>query len=210
LSAPLLVADFELGDARPSAREFVEAAAARGAQFVVADVEEGDDDSVEARRDGRLVAGLARLADEAWRRQVGLFLRLSDTRALAGLRDALDVEKGAKVAALRDRVLVVVPGERVGKRLRRDVPEIPSALELSTAGRGLSRFLPANYRRAAADADDLVVPWDGPNAPALVAKVAPVLAKRGARLWVSNLKPEELDDASALPVAGLVARFSFP
>ncbi len=208
---PILVADFELGGARPSPAEVVDAAAACGAAFVAAVVAENDDDTLAAEIDGERIGGLARLAALALRAQVGLFLRLTDTPPISGLARALGVERDAAAAPrLRDRFLVVVPGERIGRRLRADAPQFPSAYELpSSGGALLARLLPLNVRRGGADADDLVLPW-GRHDPARIAtRIAPDLAKRGARLWLSDVPENEVDRATAVGAAGIVVRRAF-
>ncbi len=206
MTAPIVVVDFELDGARPSARDVVARAVDHGARFVALDVVDGDDETPDAHVDGRRVAKFARFVDEATRREIGLFLRVRDTLVLFGLRETLGVAKGSSSDDARGRVLVVVPGERVGKRLRREAPELPSALEVPAAGRrGLARFLTVNMLRAAADADDLVVPWND-DAPRLVARIAPSLAMRGARVWASGVREEDAQRAAASPVAGFVVR----
>jgi hypothetical protein len=203
----ILVADFEIVGAKPSSRDLVEAAAAAGAAFVAVDAAEGDEDAPEAHLGGRRVATIERLVAETSKRGIGLFVRLRDTPPLFGLREALGVTQGASSAASRDRLVVVVDRERVGKRLRRDAPELPSALELASAKpRGWKRFATPNFLRAAADADDLVVPWDGDAAAPLVARTAPLLAKRGARLWVSGLSDGDVARVGSMSVAGCVVR----
>lgn len=207
MTGAILVADFVTGRATPSARDLVAAAVERGARFLAADVVDGEDETPEAHVDGHRIARLGRLAAEAFRRETGLFLRLHDTLSVADLAGALGVEKTAKSVDLRDRFLVVADGERTGKRLRRAAPQFPSALELSaTPGRGLSRLITPNYQRSAADADDLVVPWGRIDAAKLTTRIAPMLAKRGARLWVSNVPEAEFDRATAIPAAGFVVR----
>jgi hypothetical protein len=206
----IVVADFDVGGAKPTSRDLVDAAHAGGATFVAVDVVDGDDETPDAHVGERRVAKLERLRVEAARRDVGLYLRLRDTLSVFGLRDALGVAKGASSATLRGRFLVVVDAERVGKRLRHDAPELPSALELSPAKRrGLARLMSPNFLRAAADADDLVVPWDDGGAEKLVVRIAPDLAKRGARVWIAGLRDADLARAALLPVAGCVVRRAF-
>jgi len=206
----IVVADFEIGGAKPSSRDLVDAALACGAAFVAVDVVDGDDETPDAHVGGRRVAKLERLRVEAARRDVGLFLRVRDTLSVFGLRDALGVAKGVASETLRGRLLVVVDGERVGKRLRHDAPELPSALELSAAKRrGLARLMSPNFLRAAADADDLVVLWDDGGAEKVVARIAPEFAKRGARVWITGLRDADVARAAHLPVAGCVVRRPF-
>jgi hypothetical protein len=211
VTAPVLVADFVLGGARPSPAEVVDAAASRGAAFAAAYVEEADDDSLLAEVDGERVGGLARLASAALRRQVGLVLRLRDTPPIKGLAKAFGEEKDATASPrLRDRLLVVVPTERVGRRLRADAPQFPSAYELpSSGGALLARLLPVNLRRASADADDLVVPWGRLDPARLTNSIAPDLAKRGARLWLSEVPETDLDRATAVGAAGVFVRWRY-
>ena len=211
MTAPLLVADFVLGGARPSPAEIVAAAAARGAAFVAAFVEKADDDSLVAEIDGERISGLEGLASAAQRRQFGLVLRLRDTPPISGLAKALGEEKDAKASPrLRDRFLVVVAGERVGRRLRADAPQFPSAYELpSSGGALLARLLPVNLRRASADADDLVVPWGRVHPARLTSSIAPDLAKRGARLWLSEVPESEIDRATGVGAAGVFVRWAW-
>jgi hypothetical protein len=210
VTAPLVVADFDVAGARPHARELVDAAADRGARFVAVRVVDGDDETPEAHLAGRRVATLERLAAEARRAEIGLFLRLEDTLPVAGLAAALGADKSGRAADLAGRFLVVVDKDRTGKRLRSVAPQFPSAFELPAAeGRSLARFLPANLRRATADADDLVVPWGRIDAATLAARIAPQLARRGARLWISHVPEAEAAAAAAVPAAGIVVRFAF-
>jgi hypothetical protein len=206
VTSPVFVADFEIGDARPSGRDLVDAAVAWGADFVAGDVVDGEDETPEVHVGGRRVATLARMRSEASRGRLGLFLRLRDTLPIAAMREALGVEKGAPSAASRERLLVAVDGERTGKRLRAEAPELPSALELPVKSRGLARFASPNFQRAGADADDLVVPWGRADVEKLITRIAPILAARGARVWVCGLPETDRPRAERLPVAGLVVR----
>jgi len=207
MTSPIVVREFDLGAAKPTARDFVAAAVESGAAFVAADVIDGDDETPEAHVGGCRIAKLERFASEATRRSIGLFLRVPETSGVFGLRDALGVAKGTAATTLTERLLVVVSGERVGKRLRHDAPELPSALELTPASRrGLARFASPNFLRAAADADDLVVPWSDAGAARLVTKLASDLARRGARLWISDLSDTDLADPDLPRVAGWIVR----
>jgi hypothetical protein len=211
MTAPLLVADFVLGGERPSADAVVKAAVARGAALVAAVIAEEEDDTLVAEVDEHRVGGLARLAAVSLRHQVGLLLRLRDTTPIAWLAQALGEGKDASAAPrLRDRFLIVVPNERIGRRLRADAPQFPSGYELPTSGDALlARFLPVNLRRGAADADDLVVPWGRLDPARLASKIAPDLAKRGARLWLSGVPEDDLDRATTVGAAGVVVRWRF-
>jgi hypothetical protein len=211
MTAPLLVADFVLAGARPSPAELVDAAVARGAALVAAVIAEEEDDTLVAEVDEHRVGGLARLAAVSLRHNVGLLLRLRDTTPIVGLAKALSEEKDPSAAPrLRDRFLVVVPNERIGRRLRTDAPQFPSGYELPTSGDALlTRFFPVNMRRGAADADDLVVPWGRLDPARLASKIAPDLAKRGARLWLSDVPEADLDRATAVGAAGVVVRWTF-
>ena len=211
MTAPLLVADFVLAGARPSPAELVDAAVARGAALVAAVIAEEKDDTLVAAVDEHRVGGLARLAALALRQQVGLLLRLRATTPIARLAQALSAEKDASAAPrLRDRFLVVVPNERIGRRLRADAPQFPSGYELPTSGDAiLTRFFSVNLRRASADADDLVVPWGRLDPARLVSKIAPDLRKRGARLWLSDVPEDEVDRATAVGAAGVIVRWAW-
>lgn len=212
MTTPLLAADVILGGASPPVREIAAFASERGARFLALGVEDGDDETPQALCDGGRVAGLAKAWEEARRHHLGLLLRLMDTLSIAGLREALGVEKGTSPAKLRGTILVVVADDRTGKRLRREAPEFPSALELRPKGshvRGLMRFVPPMGQRAAADAEDLIVPWSRADDPRIASKWAPGLARRGSRLWISDVPQADAERASRLPATGLVVRFAF-
>lgn len=207
----IVVADFDVAGARPTARDLLAAAAERGARFLAVRVVEGDDETPEAHVGGRRFATLERLGDEAKRREMGLFLRLDDTLPIPGLAAALGIDKSVRSADVRDRFVVVVDADRTGKRLRAVAPQFPSAFELpAEEGRSLARLLPVNLRRATADADDLVVPWGRIAAAKLTSRIAPLLAKRGARLWISDVPEPEVELAADVPGAALVVRFPYP
>lgn len=210
MSSPVLVADFVLGGARPAPAELVEAAAVRQAAFVAAVVAEDENDTLVAEVDGQRLGGLERFASLAQRHQVGLFLRLRDSTPIAGLAKALSAEKDASASPrLRERFLVVVPNERIGRRLRADAPQFPSGFELPVSGDAfLQRLFSVNLRRAQADADDLVVPWGRLDPARLASRIAPDLSKRGARLWLSDVPETDVERATAVGAAGLVVRWS--
>jgi hypothetical protein len=176
---------------------------------VAATVADGDDHTPDAQVRGHRAGSLEGLAREAARRGLGLFLRLTDTLPIDGLAAALGAERSQSAATLRERVLVVVAAERVGKRLRKDAPQFPSAYELpATEGWSAARFVSANLRRASADADDLVIPWGRRGAADLAAKMAPELARRGGRLWISDVPEADRERAAALGPSGVVVRFA--
>lgn len=134
------------------------------------------------------VRGLGAIASAAAARRMGVIVFLDSTAALHELGGALAALGPQEPAKLRDRLLVVVPGERIGRRVRGDARWAPSALDLGAALAGgmFARFVASrfpNHARAKADADDLVVPagrFDAASAAALAA----MLRRRGARLWV--------------------------
>ena len=204
----VLVADFEISGRAPDAGEIVGAAVDRGAQFLAVAVEEGDKDAPDAVAGGVRIARLSSVAAAARRRQVGLVARVTDTLVVYGLREALGVAKGASAAELRDRFLVVVATDRVGKRVRSDARELPSAYEIPRRPRGFARFTSANMQRAAADCDDLVVPWGTIDEARIASRIVPDLARRGGRVWLSDVPPDDVHRAAALPVAGVVVRFA--
>jgi hypothetical protein len=209
VSAAVLVAEFLLDGSRPTAADVVDAAVARGARFLAADIVEGEGEAPDAHVAGHRVSSLARLHAVALRHQVGLYLRLTDTLALPGLAEALGAAKETSAAKLRDRLVVVVDGERAGRRLRLDAPQFPSAFALGAEGRkGLLRFMSPNFQRARSDADDLVVPWGRFDARALT-RFRTDLAKRGARLWISGVSEPDVAAASAVGAAGVVVRWRF-
>lgn len=206
MSGTPIVAEFEPGDARPDAAAAVAAAKSHGARFLAADVSDGDGGDPEAHVGGRRVSSLAGLHAAAQRHGIGLFLRLTDTRAISGLAAALGAAKEDSSARLRERLVIVVEGERAGRRLRLDAPQFPSALALGPSrGRSLLGLLPLNLQRARSDADDLVVPWGRLDAAALT-RLRTDLARRGARLWISGVCEGDVAAATAVGAAGLVVR----
>jgi len=148
----------------------------------------------------------------AHRAKLGLVLRLRSARAIVPVSAALGVMGGEGPQALRSRFLVIAGNQRMGRRLRTDAPDLPSALELTPGERGLKaalrRRMP-NLARAGADTDDVVVPW-GMLADRDVPGLAKTLAGRGARLWVSDVTQARKGQAMSLPAAGLLLRLLLP
>lgn len=140
--------------------------------------------------------------------RLGAVLRLFDTPPIERVGAALGVTGGEGRTALLPRFLVTAPDRRVGRRLRADAPDAPSAYELRRGEQGWRRRLAArvpNLARANADADDLIVPWDHSDGDALAA-LSRKLAKRGARLFLGDVPPDRVDALRELPVAGLIVR----
>ncbi len=146
----------------------------------------------------------------AHRAGVSLLVRVGTISALGPLAGGLGVMGAEKPAELRERYVAVVSSERLGKRLRTDAPIAPSALEVGTAGGGvrgaLGRRLP-NLARASAAADDLVLPLALCGGAKRVSALRATLARRGARLWISHVPPNEEDAARALGADGVVVRY---
>ncbi len=201
---PVVVADFDLSevpeDRRPAGPGLVSAAREIGVSWVAVEVRADDDGSL---------ATLERTNREARRAGIGLVLRMSDATLCDDLAKALGARRVDRPTALRDQLLVVVRDGRTGKRLRAEAPALPSALELPRAAVGLHgtirRTLP-NFARAGASADDLIVPL-GLYADQHVAnRIVPKLASRGARLWISQVEPDEIGRATRLATAGVLVR----
>lgn len=136
---------------------------------------------------------------------LGAVLRLADTRPIGSVDAALGVTGGEGRPALLPRFLVTVPDRRVGRRLRADAPQLPSALELARPHdwRGRLALAFPNLARANADADDLVVPWDL-FPPARLATLSSQLARRGGRVFLSGVPRDALDSVRDHQVAGVL------
>jgi len=162
--------------------------------------------------DGR-VATLEETMLAAHRRGVGLVIRIHDGRVTAALAGALGVMAGSGPAALRTRYLVVVPDARIGKSLRRAAPDLPSARAIARAGgawRGaLARRFP-NLARAAADADDLVVPGALATPERVERRLVPVLRRRGAFVWVDAVPPALRHDYALTGAGGILVDLPLP
>jgi hypothetical protein len=143
----------------------------------------------------------------------GVLFRIRDVRAIPTLAGGLGVMGGEGPAPLRGRFLAAVRDTRAGRRLRTEAPDAPSALELvgeppGVKGRLWRRF--PNLHRAAADADDLIVPADVyqqlPRRDGLAAR----LVRRGARLWLSEVAPGDVGAWTDPALAGLLVRHPWP
>lgn len=195
MTTPQIAAEFDDDTGPARGRPLVDAARDAGAGWVVLRV-------------GATLGGLAATARAAAERGVGLVLRLDDTRGILDLADALAPFGAQSVPELRDRVLVVVPTERIGKRLRADARWVPSAADLATVKgsyMGFFRRLAPVYVRASCDADDLVVPhgfFPAPKVAALAAK----LRARGARLWIEDVPPADVASLGDSPAFGVIVR----
>jgi hypothetical protein len=203
----VVVAELVLGGAAFSAADLADAASRAGAQFFAVTVP--NHEAPQAHVDGDRVADLERMASVLRSRGLGVFARIEGTLPIPSLRDALGVAKGTSPATLRDRVLVVVDEERTGKRLRMEAPEFPSAYELRPKGdpvRGLLRFASPMWQRAAADAEDLVVPWGRLDGAKLADRYVPALRRRGARLWICGVDETTRAAAASVPAHGLIVR----
>ncbi len=160
----------------------------------------------------RRVATLEETLLAAHRARLGLVLRIHDTLVVDTLAGALGVTGGTGPAALRARFLVVVPDMRVGRRLRADARDLPSARSVAATGgawRGaLTRRFP-NLARAAADADDLVVPAALVTPERVRDTLVPHLRRRGAFVWVEGVAPERRSDYEGLGAGGLFVTLPF-
>ena len=189
----IVAADFD--DDRPlRGRSLVDAARAAGATWAATSIDAD-------------CTGLAPTAKAARDAGMGLLVRLTDTKAAPGLEDALGALGERSVAALRDRLLVVVSNERAGKRLRTEAPWAPSAVDLGAFAGFLSflRRAAPNYVRATCLVDDLIVPHDE-FPPARLGALAAKLRLRGARLWLSDVPPDRVAGLSDGPWDGLLVR----
>jgi glycerophosphoryl diester phosphodiesterase len=156
--------------------------------------------------DGR-VATLEETMLAAHKRDIGLVIRIHDTLVTDALTGALGIMAGEGPSALRARYLVIVPDARIGKRLRMGSPDLPSARALPAEGGGwrgaLARKLP-NLARAAADADDLVVPAALASPEQVRDKLVPVLRRRGAFVWVEGVPPQDFDTYAETGAGGML------
>jgi hypothetical protein len=161
---------------------------------------------------GGRVSTLEEVLLEAHRARRGLLLRIADTRALASLAGGIGVMGGDGPASLRRRFLAVVRDAQSGKRLRMEVPDAPSALELTGTASGLRARLRGrfpNLARAAADADDLVLPVAAFAAHPKRESIPAALDRRGARLWLSNVPEDAEDTWREAGAAGLLVRYAY-
>ncbi|MCE9634867.1 MAG: hypothetical protein K8T90_04105 [Planctomycetes bacterium] len=187
-----IAAEFD-DDGPQRGRPLVDAARAVGAGWVVLRV-------------GSTLGGLQATARAAAEGGLGLIVRLDDTGGIADLADTLHALGEQSVTALRDRLLIVVPTERIGKRLRADAKWAPSAADLATVQgsyMGFFRKFAPVYVRASCDTDDLVVPHGFFPPPKLV-KLADKLRTRGARLWIEDVPPDEVEPMRDGPAFGLI------
>lgn len=192
MTSPVLVARFPEDASPPRGRPLIDAATECGCGWVAIRVDES-------------LGGLRATIEAAAAAQVGVLVELADTKGIAELADACAALAPLSVPALRDRLVVVVPGERHGRRLRADARWAPSALDLDGRA-GLrhryARFAP-NHHRAQADCDDLVVPAGMYDAAGL-GKLAATLKLRGARLFVAGAGRGEAAGLAARGVHGLI------
>lgn len=185
-AAPQVAIEFDRDDL--VGRALVDAGRRAGGSWVV--LRSGADASV-ARA---TVRATARAAHDVG---VGLIVRIGDTKIIGDLEEAFAPYGDLSVAALRDRVLLVVASERSGRRVRTDARWAPTAADLGSLGAGFLRVvrrLAPNFVRGACLADDLVVPHDL-FPPARLASVAETLSTRGGRLWVSGAGSSEAGPA---------------
>lgn len=209
---PVRVVTFEV-DVPRSPAELVDAAAERGADRLELDVwntadgwaivnggptlecADGSRESIEdvtlRGSDGR--PGLHTVEEAllaAHRRRIGLHFRVHERSVVRPLAAAIGVSGGSGHELLRRRFLVVADDAKIGRWLRSEAPELPSAVVLPEAGGGwrgaLGRRLP-NLARAAADADDLLLPNALAGGPTRIAALARTLARRGGYLWICDL-----------------------
>jgi glycerophosphoryl diester phosphodiesterase len=156
--------------------------------------------------DGR-VATLEETMLEAHRRDIGLVIRIHDTLVVEALTGALGIMAGEGHGELRRRYLVVVPDARIGKRLRMGAQHLPSARSIRPTGgawrAALARRFP-NLARAAADADDLVLSATLATPADLRDRWVPMLARRGAYVWVEGVTPATRPDYENVGAGGLL------
>lgn len=192
MTAPILIARFDDEHGPARGKPLVAAARDAGCSWV-------------AIRVGESVGGLRATVEAGAAEGIGVMVELGSTLAISGLQEACAALAPLTVPALRDRLLVVVPGERFGRRMRADARWAPSALDLdghSGFRLRLARAFP-NHHRAQADCDDLVVPhgmFEGDR----LAKIAGTLRLRGARLIVDRAPRDEAASLAARGVHGLI------
>jgi len=143
----------------------------------------------------------------AHRASIGLVVRLTDTTGIHALTGALGIMQGDGTNDLRRRYLVVVPNQRVGRRLRSDAKRLPSACWLEPTGGGwkgaLARRFP-NLARAACDADDVIVDSRAFSPERVRNDLVPHLARRAAFVWVALCAGAAEADYADTGVGGLI------
>jgi hypothetical protein len=166
-------------------------------------------DTRRVRLSGGGLCTLEQVLLAAHRCHIGVVFRVRSTLAAKPLGAGIGVTGGAGHAAFRRRFLAVVPDQRIGKRLRSDAREVPSALEIRRGERGLHAFLRRslpNLARAGAAADDLLVPHDAFPWPKIENGLLPTLRRRGAGLWLSDVPPDSAGNWDEHPIAGVFVR----
>ena len=196
MSGPVVVAEFDEDASPPRGAALAEAAQAVGAAWV-------------AISTGADLGGVRATVRASAERGLGVFLRLTDTRAIDGLAEACADLGELTVPLLRDRVVVVVASQVAGRRLRGEAGWAPSALALGAHGNPVRRWLRRTFPhhlRGGADCDDLVVSRGLFDDTALAGSLVPGATRRGARVWVEGALDEELPSLAAARVHGVVLR----
>ncbi len=144
----------------------------------------------------------------AHRASLGLVVRIAKTDVISSLAGGLGILGSEGPAELRRRYLVVVPSTRIGKWLRRDAGDLPSARELDagTSIRSRLRRRAPNLARAASDADDLMVSAATTSPQRVRDVLVPQLRRRGAFVWVADVPPEARSSYENLGAGGLLLR----
>jgi len=190
-----------------------------GTRMALAGGEEKDVDDLElAETRGVLLAKgevctVEQVLLEAHRCKLGIVFRLSDTLAIPPLAAGLGVTGGQGRAQLARRFLVVVPDQRLGRRLRTDAKELPSALEIRAGEHGmkarLRRRFP-NLSRAGADCDHLLIEDGVVPHTVLTGRLLRKVRSRGGELWVGGLTLERAHELREHPFGGLIVRLPLP
>lgn len=197
MSGPAIVAEFGEGTSPARGAPLVEAAREAGASWV-------------ALTAGADLGGVRATVRAASERGLGVFVRLDDTRAIAGLAEACGDLGELSVPGLRDRLVVVVSSELAGRRLRGEARWAPSALALGLPDGSLRRWFRRTFPhhlRGRADCDDVVVRTDLLGILAIGDRLVPEVARRGGRVWVEGARREDLPALTASRVHGVVLSF---
>lgn len=166
-------------------------------------------DTRRVRLSGGGLCTLEQVLLAAHKRGIGVVFRVRSTLAVKPLGAGIGVTGGSGHATFKRRFLAVVPDQRIGKRLRSDAKDVPSALELRRDERGYHAFVRRsfpNLARAGAAADDLLIPHDAYAWPKIENGLLPTLRKRGAGLWLTDVPPDAAGTWDEHPIAGAFVR----
>lgn len=194
MTAPVIAVELAHGDARPADAALVAAARAAGAQWIVASADDSG-------------AALLRTVRAAAAERLGLIVRLDSTRAIEGLGAACVPLGDLSVAALRDRLLVVVARELTGKRLRGEARWAPSALAMGDDARGFRGWFRRTFphvERGRAECDDAVVRPSMFGPATLRDRLVPEVRRRGGRVWVEGLAAGDVAAFADTGVHGVI------